>query len=84
MGRSGRNEFRSWWSGEAKCPYWRGESGSERREVLCSGLQPGQTMRVHFRSEEKRKTWMRGYCCSYDFGACGICRAIEKNLEKEG
>lgn len=41
-------------------------------------------MRVHFRSEEKRKAWMRGYCCSFDFIACGICSAIEKNLEKEG
>lgn len=84
MERGRRNEFRSWWSGEAKCPYWRGESGPERREILCCGLQPGQTVRIHFRSEEKRKAWMHTYCCSFAYGGCGICGAIEKDFEKQG
>lgn len=83
--RNRGSERRSRWDAEAKCPYWKFESGPKRREVICQGVQPGQSIRTHFALEEQRLEWMRGYCCSFNFGKCPLCRAIETDwTEKTG
>ena len=52
--RNRGSERRSRWDAEAKCPYWRYETGPERREVICQGIRPGQSIRTHFALEEQR------------------------------
>lgn len=75
--RAARKVNRSVWDGEAKCPYWRGETGPVGREILCDGLIGGQKLRMHFQTEKKRVEWMEKFCCTYAFGKCRLCRAIE-------
>ena len=76
------SERRSYWDGEAKCPYWRYATGAERREIVCQGIRSGQTIRTHFRGEGDRVIWLRTYCCSFNFGRCPLCRAIENDWKE--
>ena len=53
-------------SARAVCPWY---EWSTEKLIVCSGTEPGQTIRMQFRGRKKKEQWFERCCAGYDYGA---------------
>ncbi len=60
------------------CPFFRDLNGNT---IRCEGLIPDTRTATSFRSARAMKRYRRGFCDTFSYDSCAICKALLKKYD---